>query len=68
MEDKQEEEEEDKEEEGEKDGKEEDKEEEEGKRKEVSWCFEPGQAQRITSGLTTNFTLSPGGKKRRRRK
>ena len=26
---------------------------------EVSWCFEPSQPQRITSGLNTNFTLSP---------
>ena len=26
----------------------------------VSWCFEPSQPQRITSGLNTNFTLSPG--------
>ena len=25
----------------------------------VSWCFEPGQPQRITSGLNTNLTLSP---------
>ena len=25
----------------------------------VSWCFEPGQPQRITSGLKTNFSLSP---------
>ena len=25
----------------------------------VSWCFEPSQQQRITSGLNTNFTLSP---------
>ena len=25
----------------------------------VSWCFEPSQAQRITSGLNTNFTISP---------
>ena len=25
----------------------------------VSWCFEPSQPQRITSGLNTNFTLSP---------
>ena len=25
----------------------------------VSWCFEPGQPQRITSGLKTNFGLSP---------
>ena len=25
----------------------------------VSWCFEPSQSQRITSGLNTNFTLSP---------
>ena len=25
----------------------------------VSWCFEPNQPQRITSGLNTNFTLSP---------
>ena len=24
-----------------------------------SWCFEPSQQQRITSGLNTNFTLSP---------
>ena len=24
----------------------------------VSWCFEPGQPQRITPGLNTNFTLS----------
>ena len=24
-----------------------------------SWCFEPSQPQRITSGLNTNFTLSP---------
>ena len=25
----------------------------------VSWCFEPSQPQRITSGLNTNITLSP---------
>ena len=25
----------------------------------VSWCFQPSQPQRITSGLNTNFTLSP---------
>ena len=25
----------------------------------VSWCFEPSQPQRITSGLNTNFNLSP---------
>ena len=25
----------------------------------VSWCFEPSQPQRIASGLTTNFSLSP---------
>ena len=25
----------------------------------VSWCFEPSQPQRITSGLNSNFTLSP---------
>ena len=25
----------------------------------VSWCFEPSQPQRITSGLNTNFKLSP---------
>ena len=25
----------------------------------ISWCFEPSQPQRITSGLNTNFTLSP---------
>ena len=25
----------------------------------VSWCFEPSQPQRITSGLNTNFTPSP---------
>ena len=25
----------------------------------VSWCFEPSQPRRITSGLNTNFTLSP---------
>ena len=25
----------------------------------VRWCFEPSQPQRITSGLNTNFTLSP---------
>ena len=25
----------------------------------LSWCFEPSQPQRITSGLKTNFTLSP---------
>ena len=25
----------------------------------VSWCSEPSQQQRITSGLNTNFTLSP---------
>ena len=25
----------------------------------VSWCSEPSQPQRITSGLKTNFTLSP---------
>ena len=24
----------------------------------VSWCFQPSQPQRITSGLNTNFTLS----------
>ena len=24
-----------------------------------SWCFEPSQPQRITSGLNRNFTLSP---------
>ena len=24
----------------------------------VSWCFEPDQPQRITSGLNTNFTLT----------
>ena len=24
----------------------------------VSWCFEPSQPQRITSGLNTNFTYS----------
>ena len=24
----------------------------------VSWCFEPSQPQRITSGLSTSFTLS----------
>ena len=24
----------------------------------VSWCFEPSQPQRITSGLNANFTLS----------
>ena len=24
----------------------------------VSWCFEPSQLQRITSGLNTSFTLS----------
>ena len=24
-----------------------------------SWCFEPSQPQRITSGLNKNFTLSP---------
>ena len=29
------------------------------KRKLVSWCFKPSQLQRITSGLNTNFTLSP---------
>ena len=28
-------------------------------RKLVSWCFEPSQPQRITSGLNTNFTQSP---------
>ena len=28
-------------------------------RKLVSWCFEPSQPQWITSGLNTNFTLSP---------
>ena len=27
--------------------------------KSVSWYFEPSQPQRITSGLNTNFTLSP---------
>ena len=26
----------------------------------VSWCFEPSQPQRITSGPKTNFGLSPG--------
>ena len=26
----------------------------------VSWCFEPSQPQRITSGLNKNFTLSAG--------
>ena len=25
----------------------------------VGWCFEPSQPHRITSGLNTNFTLSP---------
>ena len=25
----------------------------------VSWCFEPSQPPRITSGLNTNSTLSP---------
>ena len=25
----------------------------------VSWCFQPSQPQRITSGLKTNFTLFP---------
>ena len=25
----------------------------------VSWCFEPSQPQRITSGLNTNYTPSP---------
>ena len=25
----------------------------------VSWCVEPSQPQKITSGLDTNFTLSP---------
>ena len=25
----------------------------------VSWCFEPDQLQKITSGLNTNFILSP---------
>ena len=25
----------------------------------VSWCFEPSQPRRITSGPKTNFTLSP---------
>ena len=25
----------------------------------LSWCFEPSQPQRITSGLNTNLTLSP---------
>ena len=25
----------------------------------VSWCFKPSQPQRITSGLKTNFGLSP---------
>ena len=25
----------------------------------AGWCFEPSQPQRITSGLNTNFTLSP---------
>ena len=25
----------------------------------VSWCFAPSQPQRTTSGLNTNFTLSP---------
>ena len=29
------------------------------KRRRVSLCFEPSQPQRITSGLNTNFTLSP---------
>ena len=26
----------------------------------VSWCFEPSQPKRITSGLNTNLTLSAG--------
>ena len=30
-----------------------------GRRCYVSWCFEPSQPQRITSGLKTNFNLSP---------
>ena len=25
----------------------------------VRWCFEPSQPQKITSGLNTNFSLSP---------
>ena len=25
----------------------------------ITWCFEPSQPQRITSGLKTNFSLSP---------
>ena len=25
----------------------------------VSWCFEPSQPQKITSGRNTNFILSP---------
>ena len=25
----------------------------------VSWCFKPSQPQRITSGLNTNFTVTP---------
>ena len=25
----------------------------------VSWCFEPSQPQRMTSGLKRNFSLSP---------
>ena len=29
------------------------------KSKLVSWCFEPSQQHRITSGLNTNFSLSP---------
>ena len=29
-------------------------------RRSLSWCFEPSQPQRMTSGLNTNFILSPG--------
>ena len=25
----------------------------------VSWCFKPSQPQRITSGLKTNFSITP---------
>ncbi|WP_419589404.1 hypothetical protein, partial [Thiolapillus sp.] len=30
---------------------------EETRKKLVSWCFEPSQPQRITSGLNKNFTI-----------
>ena len=33
--------------------------EEEELAKLVSWCFEPSQPKRITSGLNANFILSP---------